>query len=324
MDRFFLQIVMSCLLIGLQGCSINKSRKKKALNKTPELVDNWWQIAGVPNIGQYNNAAMEPVDFAIWQAADGTWQLVSCIRKCGSDGDFRLLHRWEGKNLNDTFWEPKGIFMKADSTLGEQFGWIQAPYVVKKDGIFNMFYGGGAQICLAQSTDGKTFTKHIQSNCKTKIFGCDLYGRARDIMIMQHNNTNYGYYTGSMTTSWPNDTKGAVFCRISDDLITWGDEIKVSETNENVMPYFSSECPQVIHQDGQFYLFKTQEYLPGSQQTTIYRSANPLDFGINSQRYKIKTIPISAPEVIFYNNDYYIAALMPDLKGIRITKLNWK
>ena len=320
-------IIFLCISFSLVfwGCVVRKSVHTFKSNAIEPVLDNkWWQVADVPDIGEYNNDLMEPVDFAVWQATDGTWQLVSCIRYCGRKGDFRVLHRWEGKNLTDTLWEPKGIFMKSDSALGEQHGWIQAPYVVKKNGIFKFYYGGGGQICLAEGYDGKNFQRQIQSNGKTKIIECEEYDRGRDIMIMNYNNKYYGYYTGSTVTNWPDGTKGAVFCRISDNLGCWGKETKVSETKENVIPFFSSECPHVITKNGYFFLFKTQEYKPGEQQTTIFRSKDPLNFGINSDSYKIRTIPISAPEIIIHNNKYYIAALMPDLKGIRICELNWE
>ena len=320
-------MIISCCLVGVVSCNLKKEKKKTQETEkavvSPVVSNNWWQIAGMPDLDEYNNDKMEPVDFAVWQAADGTWQLVSCIRYCGKEGDFRLLHRWEGKTLTDTLWEPKGIFMLAEPSLGEEEGWIQAPYVVQKDGKYKFFYGGGGQICLAESTDGKSFEKKVNEAGKTKIFEGDEYDRARDIMIMDYNDMYYGYYTGSITNSWPDDTKGAVFCRVSTDLDSWGSETKVSETEEGVIDFLSSECPQVIFKNGDFFLFKTQEYKPGEQKTTVFRSKDPLNFGINTDKYKLKTIPISAPEIIHFQDKYYVAALMPDLKGIRVSELNW-
>src|SRR5207244_5944999 len=46
----------------------------------PAIDGPWWQVAGNPDVGQYTSDQQQPVDFAIWQAADGTWQLWSCIR----------------------------------------------------------------------------------------------------------------------------------------------------------------------------------------------------------------------------------------------------
>eukprot|EP01079_Euglenida_sp_SAG-EU17-18_P009454 gene9454-1700_t len=46
----------------------------------PVLAGDWWDIAGTPDLGDLGAPGMEPVDFGIWQAADGTWQVESCIR----------------------------------------------------------------------------------------------------------------------------------------------------------------------------------------------------------------------------------------------------
>ena len=59
------------------------------------------------------------VDFGIWQAADGSWQLWSCIRGTKERGNTRLFHRWEGAQLTHSAWSPKGIALQADPALGE-------------------------------------------------------------------------------------------------------------------------------------------------------------------------------------------------------------
>ena len=40
-------------------------------------------------------------------------------------------------------------------------------------------------------------------------------------------------------------------------------------------------------------------------------------------RYRIGTLPVAAPEIVVDNGQYYIAALMPNLDGIRVAKLRW-
>src|SRR6476620_1941106 len=106
----------------------------------PRLVGNWWIIAGDPGLGPLTTPKQQPVDFGIWQAADGTWQLWSCIRGTKEPGKTRLFHRWEGAKLTDTNWTPKGIALHADPGLGETQGGLQAPYVMRHDGKFWMFY----------------------------------------------------------------------------------------------------------------------------------------------------------------------------------------
>ena len=55
----------------------------------PKVDGDFWQIAGDPDLGKYTLPKQQPVDFGIWQAADGTWQLWSCIRSTATPGKTR-------------------------------------------------------------------------------------------------------------------------------------------------------------------------------------------------------------------------------------------
>jgi hypothetical protein len=60
------------------------------------------------------------------------------------------------------------------------------------------------------------------------------------------------------------------------------------------------------------------------QKDSVYFSHGPLAFGINNDKgHFVGTLPVAAPEIIHFEGRYYIAALMPDLKGIRIARLEW-
>jgi hypothetical protein len=67
----------------------------------PRLAGPWWTIAGDPDLGPLTSPKQQPVDFGLWQAADGTWQLWFCIRGTKEPGKTRLFHRWEGAKLTD-------------------------------------------------------------------------------------------------------------------------------------------------------------------------------------------------------------------------------
>ncbi len=88
----------------------------------PQIDGEWWPVAGNPDLGELTGDKQQPVDFAIWQAAGGTWQIWSCIRHTRCGGHTRLFHRWESKQITDSHWQPKGIAMQADPTLGESLG----------------------------------------------------------------------------------------------------------------------------------------------------------------------------------------------------------
>jgi hypothetical protein len=39
----------------------------------PRIDGDWWRIAGNPDLGTFTGERQQPVDFAVWQAGDGTW-----------------------------------------------------------------------------------------------------------------------------------------------------------------------------------------------------------------------------------------------------------
>ena len=98
----------------------------------PQIDGDFWQIAGDPDLGKYSSPKQQPVDFGIWQAADGTWQLWSCIRSTAFPGKTRLFYRWQANQLMDKDWTPMGIAMLADPNFGETEGGLQAPFVMKE------------------------------------------------------------------------------------------------------------------------------------------------------------------------------------------------
>ena len=87
---------------------------------------------------------------------------------------------------------------------------------------------------------------------------------------------------------------------------------------------YSAECPHVVYRQdtGLYYLFRTQRYGKNNV-SSIYASPDPRNFGVNDDRFFIGTLPVAAPEIVKYNGRYYIAALLPNLNGIRVAKLKW-
>ncbi|MEQ9441827.1 MAG: hypothetical protein RIG62_22495 [Cyclobacteriaceae bacterium] len=305
----------------------------------PKLDGEWWQIASNPDLGEYGTDNQEPVDFGVWKAADGTWQLWSCIRNANFGkgtplspeySTTRFLYGWEGKSLFATDWEPQGIKWTAQPSLGETPGGMQAPYVIKENGFFYLFYGDWQRICLAKSIDGKNFERVLGNNGQPDLFaeyeygGENFFSKARDPMIMKRGNTYYCYYSSHINDP-VND--GAAFVRTSVNMRDWSESIMISHTPtyHGSDPKFSDECPQVIYlpEYKLYYLFITQKYGEDSQ-TTVYASPNPFNFGVDDDSRKVGTLPISAPEIIYEDGQYYVAALNPGLDGIRAIKLKWE
>jgi hypothetical protein len=284
----------------------------------PVIQGDWWTIAGDPDLGSYTDPKQEPVDFAIWQAADGTWQLWSCIRRTKCGGKTRLFHRWEGKNLTDPDWKPIGIAMEAKPDLGETPGGLQAPHVVKIGGLYHMFYGDWENICVATSENGKTFTRRLNTNGKSGMLTEGLGNNTRDPMVIRIRDTWHCYYT-----AYPNK-QGSVFCRTSKDTHAWSESKIVALGGEAGTNAVSAECPFVVElSPGEFYLFRTQRYGQNAI-SRVYHSHDPLDFGIDNDRdHLVANLPIAAPELIRHDNQWYMASLLPNLKGIRVARLSW-
>lgn len=292
---------------------------QERLSLRPQIASQWWPVALNPDLGPLTSDRQQVVDFGIWQAKDGSWQLWSCIRHTKEPGHSRLFYRWEGQQLTQPYWEPKGVAMHAEIAYGEQPGGLQAPFVTVIDGVFYMFYGGWDVICLATSRDGKDFVRTLTADGKSILFGPpDGYGNPRDPMVIRIVDRWYCYFTAHTREA------GAVFCRTSKDLMNWSDVIIVARGGRAGSGSYSAECPFVVEpRPGEFYLFRTQRYGVNAQ-TSVYRSNNPLDFGLdNDQAHFVCTLPIAAPEIIFHQNTWYIAALMPSLSGIQIACLEW-
>lgn len=284
----------------------------------PRIAGDWWQIAGDPDLGELTATNQQPVDFGVWQATDGTWQLWSCIRKTKETGNTRLLHRWEGAAPTARDWASRGIAMRAETKFGETPGGLQAPFVVRDGGQFLMFYGDWENICAATSADGKRFERRIAANGRAGMFGEGPGANARDPMVLRIGGRWHCYYTAH-----PN-RKGSVYCRTSADTREWSAAKVVAAGGRAGDGPYSAECPFVLElKPGHFHLFRTQRYGVDSQ-TSVYHSTGPLDFGVNEDGdHFVGTLPVAAPEIFQREGTYYIAALLPSLKGIQIARLEW-
>ena len=238
----------------------------------------------------YSSKWQQPIDFAIWQANDGTWQIWSCIRFTFIGGVTRLFHRWEGRRITDTNWQPMGIAMVADPGLGETPGGLQAPHVFKENNVYYMAYGDWHRICLARSDDGKVFSRVLNPRGQPDLF-TGPYSHTRDPMLLEVGGVHVCYHMGnSGHVQYP----AAAFGRTSLDLVNWSAPTMVAAGGIAGRFPGDCECPFVV-----------------------------LDFGVGHDVYRIGSLPVAAPEIVLDRGQYYIAALNPDLDGIRIARLRW-
>lgn len=231
--------------------------------------------------------------------------------------------------------------MQADPAFGETPGGLQAPYVWREDAPLTcgggpatqpagasrpwvMAYGDWVHLCLARSDDGKHFERCLMPDGRAGMFDEGPESNARDAMVIRIDRerdgrrvpTWYCYYTAH-----PGNV-GAVYCRTSTDLRTWSASRVVARGGRSGTEFNSAECPFVVVMDGYYYLFRTQRY--GEHMlTNVYRSTDPLDFGVDSDAHYIQELPVAAPEVFEHDGRWYIAHLRRDLKGIQIAPLRW-
>ncbi len=315
-------LLLNCVAVVV--CSVLSGVSSQALaddRRVPVIEQPWIRITGNPDLGELTSDKQQPVDFGVWQASDGSWQLWSCIRKTKEVGRPRLLYRWEGKSLTSPDWTPKGIAMRADPTKGELPGGLQAPHVVQQDGQYVMFYGSWDDICSAVSADGKTFTRRTNSAGKTPLFRGTELEHPRDAMLISINGLWHCYYTAHSATK----DIGKAYCRTSKDLVHWGDEHLVAAAGRSGAGKYSAECPFVVElEPGEFYLFRTQKYGKEAR-TCVYHSNDPLNFGVdNDKGHFVCELPVAAPEIVRLEGQYYIVALRPGLDGIQVAPLKWK
>ena len=292
----------------------------------PVIDGEWQNITDMPDLGDYHADRQQPVDFAVWQAVDGTWQLWSCIRGTKYPGRGRLFYRWEGQSLADTAWKPMGIAMVADTTLGEIEGGLQAPFVFKENGVYYMFYGDWNNICLAKSEDGKTFTRVLNDKNNAALFSGPLYN-TRDPMALKVDDTYYCYYCAhNEIDNGTFEAQGAIYCRTSKDMKKWSDPVVVSRGGTPLLeadcPHCDMECPFVVQYKNKFILFRSQLY-GRNRLNTQYCSDDPLNFGDGCDDFRVGRMYVAAPEVIRDGEQYYVVSLKRRLNGMEIAKLRF-
>ena len=236
------------LILGLFNCCATSFAADQVL--VPQIEGDWWQVAGSPDLGKYTTEGQQPVDFAVWQAADGTWQLWSCIRATSYPGATRLFYRWQGGRLTDGHWKPMGIAMTSDTSLGEMEGYLQAPYVMRYHGEFLMFYGDGNQIALAKSKDGKVFERRPMPDGKVGMFTDGVGTRDPDVIRIE--GVFYLYYSANRGTAlagsdghMPVDRK-SVEANPNADYLRTSTDLSPLEYAKNGGFWRSSRCRAVV------------------------------------------------------------------------------
>lgn len=290
MKYYRLLILLSCVLC-VHGA------KGGGLLEAPVLDGDWWRIGeNAPDVSPYNTKKHNACDFSIWQAADGVWQLVSCIRETSYPGSTRLFHRWESTALTNENWTPKGIFAVSDpEKLGHTEGRMQAPHCFLHEGQYLFFYNSYGAYCKA-SADGKNFT-----DIKSRDGSYRFFDMGRDLMIF-HNTLNAQWYAFF-------EYRGRMAARTArHPLGPWSKQV------ENLGHKGNPESPFMIQRGDDFYLW---------EQMNVFHSKDPMKF---TERPIAHMTGIwyhgkYAPEIIIHDGQYYIAGYG---KGLWLARMQWE
>lgn len=310
------------------------------IGATPELPDELMPD-GQPSDGMVERPAHECVDHHIFQSTDGAWHLWGCVRKTAVG---RILCHWEAQHLTQSPWRQTGEIIRTDRVAGECLNevggkeFLQSPFVVQYAGVFFMFYGGhstgmdargnpvprgdprtACQMCLMTSEDGRRWTRHRDDRGYSRLFVGP--GETRDPCVIKIDGVWHIYHAGYHDED-PNEA--GFYARTSTDLIHWSDWRLVHQDRRYGPGRWNTECPHVVFRGGYHYLFRTEDY--ASAKTHVFRSENPLDFGIGdaSDMY-VGTIPVAAPEIIVGPDGAEYITSNHDLRwGTRLCRLRWE
>jgi hypothetical protein len=48
-----------------------------------------------------------------------------------------------------------------------------------------------------------------------------------------------------------------------------------------------------------------------------------MDFGVEDDSKFVCLMEVAAPEIVHHEGEWYVAALLPDVQGIRIARMEW-
>lgn len=284
-------------------------------------------------------------DHTIYKAG-GYYHLLACVRKTPVG---RLIAHWKSESLLNSPWVLQDDVIRASREAGESMvDWknhefLQSPFVIKDNGLYYMFYGGYASgvnsdgektdsydemenaICLMRSEDGENWTRYKNSEGLSRVFMGP--GAARDPFVTKFGDLWYIYYCGHHNRN--RDTE-AIYCRTSKDLINWSEWQIVHYIPKESRPANQTcESPVVIFKEGYYYLFRSGGGISEEGSVSVFRSENPLNFGIEKDeafKYLVCGINSHAPEIIADENGIeYISRINDPIKKYRIhiSPLSW-
>ncbi|MFC2111682.1 family 43 glycosylhydrolase [Bacteroidota bacterium] len=277
---------------------------------TENLKEGEWYDEWVPN------------DHTFVKDEDGLWHIIGIthplvktdpLQKGIHEGEYASFHAVSSANtfketLEENHYSDLPKILPPKERPGEIFE-NHAPYIVKKDGLYQMVYGH-SPLRLAVSTDlsewepkGNLFTESDE---------------ARDPNLLFHDGKYYIVFCSTKS----------VRMRESRDFIHWSEPVTIF-TSES----FDPESPSLLFFNNSFYLFVCswdgvwdQKEIVGAYQhkTYVLHSDDPLSFGHEDEK-QITILNSHAPEIFQdEDGDWYISSVEWPNRGVSVDRLIWE
>lgn len=283
----------------------------------PSLDGPWIKLVGRPPLEKWASTKAEPVDFTVFQANDGRWQLISCIRHTTHPGGTRLLYRWSSSELLQEDWRPDGVFLSSKSDWNHAEGRLQAPFHVRESNQHFLFYNSrGAH--LLTSTNGIDFAP---------VGRQAIFPMGRDVCILDDRPQSgkwIAYYTSPEKGINPATRDHTIRARTATDLKgPWSEdatEIPPITPPAKGYAFVYAESPFVIQRGGFYYRF---------EQLEVFRSSDPLQWKGPPVARLAPRDPLKrlAPEIVSHRGQDYLVAYQwrgNDPRGIYLAPLKWQ
>lgn len=275
----------------------------------PQIAGSWQYLFRPSQHGDYVN------DHTVYQDGEGNWRLVGITAH--GDGDFDA-ERYFAVGSSEQFPPPEGMLEESPVADFGELAW--APHVIREEERYHMFWSPH-QLHQMDSLDGIAWGNYQLSMPapKNKFF--------RDPMVLQVATGQWLLYTTA---------RGTYFSQVdiyqSFNLTEWQyirSALTSSWGSERNSPFASMESPFVSQYRGRYYLsltynndsyfwpgilmlFKIWPDAKGYNDTLVFHSDNPYDFGVYRGKDRSPTLlthlETHAPEFVYHpqKDEWYI------------------
>jgi len=315
------------LVAGVQFAVADEAPETPYVKCTNESRDGWdaesWRIIKrSPSNYEWDNEELDEAnDFTLFQAADGTWQAICCVRDTTFPGFTRMLFQWESTNFFSCDWTEKGVLLTTeDGPEGIRYktGTLQAPHVVKDGDLYYMIYNS-RNAHLMVSENGKDWDHQTNSDGDYTLF--NIKG-GRDIMLFDNRDVDGKWHAVYCGRSDWSGTNNIVYRHSAPNILGPWSEAKPMAQRDH---WRDVESPFIVRRDGWYYLFM-QDQVRAEQCIT-----NFFDLPVHANADFYSEMPRwgYAPEIIHHpNGQDYVAAYNDDegkaWEGTEVRPIYWK